>query len=212
MLLRTTTWKRKWSLTWSMSRTSPTDTLTRTASKDRPGKDRFPALGTLVRHNHRHRKTFVNLQKGAGRREGYIERIKMASGLGSSRIACLGEQTDRQTGALSSPPIAERIFLFLRQTQPSIWSEKCFISVRGFVVKPSSTGKLWITSNSVNGLFILISNNNNSLILYFNCLIRKVTITMLTMSYYKTWMNLTIPIKNQAISIAIRKLIFTLDN
>lgn len=68
------------------------------------GKDRFPATMSPrpeLRHNHRHRKTFVNLQKGAGRREGLcIERIKMAPGLGSSRIACLGGRTDRREGGL----------------------------------------------------------------------------------------------------------------
>lgn len=78
------------------------------AYQESTGKDRFPATMSPrpeLRHNHRHRKTFVNLQKGAGRREGLcIERIKMAPGLGSSRIACLGGRTDRQTrrGALSS--------------------------------------------------------------------------------------------------------------
>lgn len=71
------------------------------AHQESTGKDRFPATMSPrpeLRHNHRHRKTFVNLQKGAGRREGLcIERIKMAPGLGSSRIPCLGGRTDRQT-------------------------------------------------------------------------------------------------------------------
>lgn len=74
------------------------------AYQESTGKDRFPATMNPrpeLRHNHRHRKTFVNLRKGAGRKEGLcIERIKMAPGLGSSRIAFLGERTDRREGGL----------------------------------------------------------------------------------------------------------------
>lgn len=99
-------WK-PWPLTWTGEQDPPLhrwlakQAAAGAAHQETTGKDRFPATMSPrpeLRHNHRLRKTFVNLQKGAGRREGLcIERIKMAPGLGSSRIPCLGGRTDRQT-------------------------------------------------------------------------------------------------------------------